>query len=145
MTEPSNLTAAKAPSLPTTCTTPSWSRCSTCELSPPKVETPHVMTETFDLIAANARILATHPYNSHVGKDLKQTGQATLGLNSSLPFSNLQRKPGFDLYAAWNNTCALQCPCQEPLVIFVPLIAARVMFSDLRSSLDDHQQLNGIS
>ncbi|CAE8674539.1 unnamed protein product [Polarella glacialis] len=61
------------------------------------------------------------------------------GLNSSLQCSNLQRNPGFDLCAAWNNSCILQCPIQVPLVISLPLISTRVtvMSSDLPSFLDE--------
>ena len=54
MTEPSDLSAAKAKSVEKSWVTPDWSSLLTELLSPPALESPQVMTEPSDLSAAKA-------------------------------------------------------------------------------------------
>ena len=54
MTEPSDLSAAKAKPVEKTLTTLDVSEAATAELLPPKLEFPQVMTEPSDLSAAKA-------------------------------------------------------------------------------------------
>ncbi|CAE8735851.1 unnamed protein product [Polarella glacialis] len=77
------------------------------------------------------------PNHCQVGKFLIQIGQITLGAQLLPAMQEFAKDSRFRLYATLNNACALQYPCQMPLVISLPLISTRVMSSDLPSSSDE--------